>query len=96
MTALNQENLHALQMLTKDTMGIFDDTFLKESKMDNKDGISHNKTCNSELTANTSVQTTLSKKRNGGPYKKERCQGYTENYGVQNWAGTEEYRSNWF
>lgn len=65
MTALNQENLHALQMLTKDTMGIFDDTFLKESKMDNKDGISHNKTFHSELTANTSVQTTLSKKRNG-------------------------------
>ena len=36
METLNQENLHALQMLNKDTMGIFDDTFLKESKMDNK------------------------------------------------------------
>lgn len=65
MTTLKQENLHALQMLTKDTIGIFDDTFLKESKMDNKEGISHNKTCHSELTANTSVQTNLSKRRNG-------------------------------
>lgn len=62
MTTLNPQNLHALL-----TMDIQDEKLI-ESKMDNLNndkGISHDKSCHSELTANTSVQTTLSKKRNG-------------------------------
>lgn len=64
MEALPQENLHRLQMLHNDEEDILAD-YKEKIDMDNQEGISHNKTCVSELTANTSVQTNLSKMRNG-------------------------------